>query len=192
MRPIFWLTAPVNAPFSWPNSSLSSRPVGIAAQFSLTSVLSLRRLRSWIARAISSFPVPVSPRSRTVESLGATVSTSCKACVTAAIHQRDKTCALHAFRRCESVPLASARPTDLVNRRHHRLHRLEGSSGGIVLRHSENHLLLGQALTDGRIERIELELTQFFAWQPDPGSVAAHHLAKVGRNCAQHFAQVEI
>src|SRR5207237_4362302 len=34
--------------------------------------------------------------------------------------------------------------------------------------------------------------TQFFAWQPDPGSVAAHYLAKVGRNCAQHFAQIEI
>jgi hypothetical protein len=56
MRPIFWLMAPVNAPFSWPNNSLSSRPVGIAAQFSLTSVLSLRRLRSWIARAKSSCP----------------------------------------------------------------------------------------------------------------------------------------
>src|SRR5438034_10868337 len=27
---------------------------------------------------------------------------------TDAIHQRDKTCALHAFRRCESVPLAAA------------------------------------------------------------------------------------
>jgi len=26
----------VNAPFSWPNNSLSSSPVGIAAQFSLT------------------------------------------------------------------------------------------------------------------------------------------------------------
>ena len=31
-------TAPVNAPFSWPNSSLSSRPVGIAAQLSFTNV----------------------------------------------------------------------------------------------------------------------------------------------------------
>ena len=30
--------APVNAPLSWPNSSLSSRPVGMAAQFSLTNV----------------------------------------------------------------------------------------------------------------------------------------------------------
>ena len=30
--------APVKAPFSWPNSSLSSRPVGMAAQLSLTKV----------------------------------------------------------------------------------------------------------------------------------------------------------
>src|SRR2546430_13424654 len=50
-------------------------------------------------------------------------------------------------------------PTDLVNRRDHRLHRLEGSSGGIVLRHSENHFLLGEALGDGRIERRSEEHT---------------------------------
>ena len=37
-RPIRCAIAPVNAPFSWPNSSLSSRPVGIAAQFNLTNV----------------------------------------------------------------------------------------------------------------------------------------------------------
>ena len=30
--------APVKAPFSWPNSSLSSSPVGMAAQLSLTKV----------------------------------------------------------------------------------------------------------------------------------------------------------
>jgi len=32
--PSFWAMAPVNAPFSWPNNSLSSRPVGMAAQLS--------------------------------------------------------------------------------------------------------------------------------------------------------------
>ena len=37
-RPTFWLMAPVKAPFSWPNSSLSRRPVGMAAQLSLTKV----------------------------------------------------------------------------------------------------------------------------------------------------------
>jgi hypothetical protein len=48
----------------------------MAAQLSLTKARWLRRLWSWMARAMSSFPVPVSPSSRTVESLGATVSTS--------------------------------------------------------------------------------------------------------------------
>lgn len=40
---------------------LASRRVGMAAQLSLTNVLSSRGLRLWMARAISSFPVPVSP-----------------------------------------------------------------------------------------------------------------------------------
>src|SRR5580704_10036902 len=31
-RPAFCMMAPVKAPFSWPNSSLSSSPVGMAAQ----------------------------------------------------------------------------------------------------------------------------------------------------------------
>src|SRR5580698_9931171 len=74
MRPTFWLTAPVNAPFSWPNSSLSRRPVGMAAQLTLMKGPSLRRLRRWRACANSSLPVPVSPRSKTVAPLGATVA----------------------------------------------------------------------------------------------------------------------
>ena len=74
-RPTFWLMAPVKAPFSWPNSSLSSSPVGMAAQLSLTKVRSRRGLRSCRARAMSSLPVPVSPRMSTVEPVGATVST---------------------------------------------------------------------------------------------------------------------
>ena len=72
--------APVNAPFSWPNSSLSSRPVGMAAQFSLTNVRPRRPLRLWMARAISSLPVPVSPWINTVESVGATISTCFSTC----------------------------------------------------------------------------------------------------------------
>ena len=66
----------MKAPFSRPKSSLSSRPVGIAAQLSLTKGFERRGLRLWIARAINSFPVPVSPWISTVESVGATVSTS--------------------------------------------------------------------------------------------------------------------
>ena len=41
-RPIFCAIAPVNAPFSWPNSSLSSSPVGMAAQFTFTNGCWLR------------------------------------------------------------------------------------------------------------------------------------------------------
>src|ERR1700722_4405593 len=45
---------------------------GIAAQFTRIKGRAERLERSWIARAISSFPVPVSPRIKTVESVGAT------------------------------------------------------------------------------------------------------------------------
>src|ERR1035438_8705379 len=38
-RPVLRAMAPVNAPFSWPNNSLSSSPSGIAAQFTFTKVL---------------------------------------------------------------------------------------------------------------------------------------------------------
>ena len=58
---------------------------GIAAQFTPINALSARFDRLWIARAINSFPVPVSPRIRTVESEGATfaigLSTLLSACV---------------------------------------------------------------------------------------------------------------
>ena len=51
----------MNAPLTWPNSSDSSRLSGIAAQLILISGRSRSALRAWIARAISSLPVPVSP-----------------------------------------------------------------------------------------------------------------------------------
>ena len=47
----------------------------MALQFTFTRGRSLRGLRSWIARAISSFPVPVSPKMSTVASVGAICST---------------------------------------------------------------------------------------------------------------------
>jgi hypothetical protein len=50
------------------------QPAGMAAQFSLMKVRSLRGLSRWMARASSSLPVPVSPWIRTVASVGATVS----------------------------------------------------------------------------------------------------------------------
>jgi len=42
--PILLVKAPVNAPFSWPNNSDSSRFSGIAAQFTDTKGFSLRAL----------------------------------------------------------------------------------------------------------------------------------------------------
>src|SRR5262245_7360392 len=47
----------------------------MAAQLIVTNLCSRRRLRWWMARANSSLPVPVSPRTRTVASVGATIST---------------------------------------------------------------------------------------------------------------------
>ena len=48
---------------------------GTAAQFTLTNARAERCERLWMARAMSSFPVPVSPVIRTVESIGATLET---------------------------------------------------------------------------------------------------------------------
>ena len=70
--PFFCATAPVNAPFSWPNSSLSSSVSVIAAQLIATNGFSARGLLRWMARATSSLPVPLSPVISTVESVGAT------------------------------------------------------------------------------------------------------------------------
>ena len=44
-----------------PGRRCGSKPVGIAAQFNFTNAFDPRPLRLCTARAISSFPVPVSP-----------------------------------------------------------------------------------------------------------------------------------
>jgi hypothetical protein len=67
--------APVNAPFSWPKSSLSSRDSVRAAQLRRTSGAFDRGLALWIISATSSLPVPVSPTMRTLAFDGATCST---------------------------------------------------------------------------------------------------------------------
>ena len=54
-------TAPVKAPFLWPNSSDSTSSAGSAAQLTGTKGLSACGLEKWIARAINSLPVPDSP-----------------------------------------------------------------------------------------------------------------------------------
>ena len=48
---------------------------GTAAQLSLMNVLSRRALSECTERATNSFPVPVSPKSKTVESVGAAART---------------------------------------------------------------------------------------------------------------------
>ena len=64
-------TAPVKAPFSYPNNSLSKSVSGKAPQLIATNCRVFRRLRLCIARATNSFPVPVSPVIMTPESVSA-------------------------------------------------------------------------------------------------------------------------
>jgi hypothetical protein len=68
-RPTRRSLAPVKAPRSWPKSSLSRRSRGIAEQLSATNGPLQRGEWTWIARAISSCPVPLSPSISTVASL---------------------------------------------------------------------------------------------------------------------------
>ena len=77
-RPARRSSAPVNAPFSWPNSSLSISDATSAPQSTTTNGACLRRLCAWTARASTSLPVPVSPPISTVASVGAMRSSSPK------------------------------------------------------------------------------------------------------------------
>ena len=77
--------APVNAPFSWPNSSLSMSSVGMAAQLTLTNGPDATGLSRWMCAASSSLPVPDSPESNTATSERATCVACCTACWNAAL-----------------------------------------------------------------------------------------------------------
>ena len=59
------VTAPVNAPCSWPNSSESISSGEIAPQFTRRNGPARNGECSWMARAMISLPVPVSPKSST-------------------------------------------------------------------------------------------------------------------------------
>ncbi len=63
--------APVKAPRSWPNSSLSTRFAGTEPQSNTTKGADARALASWTACAVTSLPVPVSPSSVSVTSVRA-------------------------------------------------------------------------------------------------------------------------
>ena len=65
-------TAPVKAPFSCPNSVLSSRLSAMAPQFTLIMSAAARGLDSWTKRARTSLPAPVSAIKRTGSALRAT------------------------------------------------------------------------------------------------------------------------
>ncbi len=62
-------SAPVNAPRSCPKSSLSTSGPGSVVQSTVTKGPSARAEFTWMARAKSVLPVPVSPRSNTVASV---------------------------------------------------------------------------------------------------------------------------
>ena len=64
-QPFRRLTAPVNAPCSWPNSSESISSGEIAPQFTRRNGPLRNAEWSWMARAMISLPVPVSPNSST-------------------------------------------------------------------------------------------------------------------------------
>ncbi len=74
--PTWSRVAPVNEPFTWPNSSDSISSSGIAAQLTLTKGFSARVLLPWMARATSSLPVPDSPVISTVALVGAARATA--------------------------------------------------------------------------------------------------------------------
>ena len=73
--PGFLSTAPVNDPFSCPNSSLAISSWGMAPVCTATNGPSAILERAWMARATSSLPVPLSPMTRTVESPAAAMRT---------------------------------------------------------------------------------------------------------------------
>src|SRR3984893_16297172 len=73
-NPVRCSTAPVKLPRTCPKRWLSISPSGIAVQSSVTSGRSHRALCAWIARAISSLPVPDSPAMHTFASPRATFS----------------------------------------------------------------------------------------------------------------------
>ena len=115
-RPIRRSCAPVNAPRSCPNNSLSSSCGDNAAQCTVTNFALFRRLKLWIACAASSFPVPLSPSMRTFADDGATcliVSSTSRSATDSPMMfsspYRSSICCRNARFSCSIFRLASAR-----------------------------------------------------------------------------------
>ena len=81
--PFLVATAPVNAPFSWPKSSESIVPSGMAPQFTAMYFACLRGDPAWMICGKNSFPVPLSPVTSTDRSIGATRRARCTAPISA-------------------------------------------------------------------------------------------------------------
>ena len=77
-RPFLEEMALVKAPLTWPKSWDSSRSTGMEPLLTATKDLSTRGDAEWMALAMSSLPVPLSPVMRTVEREGATWATRSK------------------------------------------------------------------------------------------------------------------
>ncbi len=118
--PNCWRTAPVNDPFSCPNSADSTSSEGMAARFTGMNGPSARPDSRWIIRASSSLPVPLSPRMRTVASSAATLRTRSRISrmlrlgpVTKGRSRSSATWALSAITfRCRSVRSEALRTSD--------------------------------------------------------------------------------
>ena len=119
--PFFRLTAPVKAPFSYPNSSLSSRFSGTPPMFIATNGPSLAADQAWISRATTSLPVPLSPVMRTVALEGAIFLTISLMCIIGALSPTNEPC---------SSSLALAFST--------MLRRLDDSTRLLILMHSSS------------------------------------------------------
>ena len=76
-RPMRSVRASVNAPFTWPNISLSNSPSESPPRFTATSGRAARGEAACTHWATTSLPVPCSPRMSTLASDGATRSMSC-------------------------------------------------------------------------------------------------------------------
>ena len=127
-RPFLFAVAPVKAPRTWPKSSDSSSVSGIAAQLTLMRGIARWALRSWMARATSSLPVPVSPVMSTVLFDWATRSIRCSTSWIARLRAHDAVVAelLVPFREQVAVLRAEALVLEGAAHDHEQFVDLEG------------------------------------------------------------------
>src|SRR5207245_1727054 len=164
--------APVKAPRSWPKSSDSSRPEGMAAQLILTKVRSRRGLRLWMARAKSSLPVPVSPRSSTVVPAGAASST-CERARFRAEH------ADHLVRVTVEFSAANKKRKAIGNGLPRR--------GGIP---RNSGLSVEEALVAGKIESVDFEHAGSGVEKSEAGVVVMDDAIESGDDTAEEFGKL--